>query len=154
MMDRAKRISGNDMDSAMGVGYSQQRDGKLYIDLAAVHSRVDAYLSAAEEAGRYSISGLCIALGVTRETLRLWRMGYVSAADEQRARVLPNTELADIIAWAELHVHRYWEECDESKLQSKHTKLLESAGVVGERVKKFGQGPIQYDLGSYKKYAK
>jgi hypothetical protein len=78
----------------------------------------------------------------------------VSAADEQRARVLPNAELADIIAWAEMHVHRYWEECDESKLQSKHTKLLESAGVVGERTKKTGQQPVQYDLGRYKKYAR
>jgi hypothetical protein len=51
-------------------------------------------------------------------------------------------------------VHRYWEECDESKLQSKHTKLLESAGVVGERVKKAAPQAVRYELGSYKKYAK
>ena len=154
MTDRVKRISGHDMDSAMGVEYAEQRDSNWYIDLGAVRARVDTYLKEAEEAGRYSISGLCITLGVTRETLRLWRMGYVSAADEQRARVLPNAELADIIAWAELHVHRYWEECDESKLQSKHTKLLESAGVVGERVKKAAPQAVRYELGSYKKYAR
>ncbi|MEL7603482.1 MAG: hypothetical protein AAGU77_10035 [Bacillota bacterium] len=153
MADRAKRISGQYMDSAMGGEYAQLRDGKWHLDLAAVRACVDAYLKEAEGAGRYSISGLCIKLGVTREALRLWRMGYVSAADEQRARVLPNAELADIIAWAELHVHRYWEECDESKLQSKHTKLLESAGVVGERKPSAPQA-VRYDLGSYKKYAR
>ena len=153
MADRTKRISGQDMESALGGEYAQLRDNKWHIDLAAVRARVDAYLQEAEEAGRYSISGLCIKLGVTRETLRLWRMGYVSAADEQRARVLPNAELADIVAWAELHVHRYWEECGDSKLQSKHAKLLESAGVVGERNPSPPQS-IRYDLGIYKKYAR
>jgi len=154
MADRTKRISGRDMDSAPGGRYAQLRDGKWHIDLDAVHSCVDAYLQEAEETGRYSISGLCIKLGVTRETLRLWRMGHVNATDEQRARVLPNAELANIIAWAELHVHRYWEECGESKLQSKHTKLLEGAGVVGERAKAAAPQTIRYDLGSYRKYAR
>jgi len=153
MADRTKRISGQDMENVLGGEYAQAQDGKWHINLTAVRACVDAYLKEAEEAERYSISGLCIKLGVTRETLRLWRMGYVSAADEQRARVLPNTALADIIAWAELHVHRYWEECDESKLQSKHTKLLESAGVVGERPAK-SVSAVRYDLGSYKKYSR
>jgi hypothetical protein len=151
-MAQSKRISGQEMDSAERTAYSAERDGKWDIDMGVIQARIGEYLKAAEEAGCYSISGLCIALGITRETLRLWRMGYVSVEDEQRARVLPNAELAEAVARAELYVHRYWEECGESKLQSKHTKLLESAGVVGDTPKK--SKPVVYDLGSFKKYAK
>ena len=131
-MTKTKKVSGQDMDSAAGIEYIAEQDGKRSIDLGAIQARVDAYLSEAAESCRYSISGLCIALGITRETLRLWRMGYVSVPDEQSARVLPNPGLADAVARAELYVQRYWEECDESKMQSKHTKLLESVGVMGE----------------------
>lgn len=152
-MGQSKRISGQDMDSAAGVAYAAEQNGKWRIDVDAIQARINGYLKDAEEAGCYSISGLCIALGITRETLRLWRMGYVSVADEQRARVLPSAELAEAVARAELYVHRYWEECGESKLQSKHTKPLESAGVVGE-VSKKPKAPVVYDLGSFKKYAK
>jgi hypothetical protein len=140
------------MDSAARLEYAAERDGKWHIDLNAVKARIDAYLMEAAEAGRYSISGLCIALGITREALRLWRMGYVSAEDEQSARVLPNAELAEAVAKAELHIQRYWEECDESKMQSKHTKLLESAGVM-EGARRQPRTP-SYDLGRLKKYGR
>lgn len=152
-MTKTKRISGQDMDSTAGIDYAAEKDGICQIDLDAIQTRVDAYLGEAAETGRYSISGLCIALGITREMLRLWRMGYVSVADEQSGRVLPNPALADAVAHAELYVQRYWEECDESKMQSKHTKLLESAGVMGDGARR-PQRTSPLDIGSLKKYGR
>lgn len=152
-MTKTKRISGQNMDSAAHIDYAAEKNGICQIDMDAIQDRVDAYLGEAAKTGRYSISGLCIALGITRETLRLWRMGYVSVADEQGARVLPNPVLADAVARAELYVQRYWEECDESKMQSKHTKLLESAGVMGDGVRRAQRAPA-LDIGSLKKYGR
>lgn len=152
-MTRAKKVSGQDMGSAEGMEYAAEKSGGWNIDLDAIQARIDAYLVEAAETGRYSVSGLCIALGITREALRLWRMGYVSVADEQSERVLPNTALADAVARAELYVQRYWEECDESKMQSKHTKLLEGAGVMGEGGRRTQRTP-PFDLGSLKKYGR
>lgn len=152
-MTKTRRISGQNMDSAAGNEYATEQDGKWAIDLGAIQARVDDYLSEAAETGRYSISGLCIALNITRETLRLWRMGYVSVADEQSARVLPSASLADAVARAELYVQRYWEECDESKMQSKHTKLLESVGVMGEGARRPQRTP-PFDIGSLKRYGR
>jgi hypothetical protein len=151
-MTKTKRISGQDMAAAQGLPFAVETEGKWQIDLCAIQSRINAYLEESAETGRYSISGLCIALGITREALRLWRMGYVSVADEQSARVLPNVALAEAVAKAELYVQRFWEECDESKMQSKHTKLLESAGVMGESAKR-AQAQT-YDLGRMKKYSR
>ncbi len=151
-MSRAKRVSGQGMTGSQGLSYMIALDGKCQIDLGTIQSRIEEYLAEAAGTGRYSVSGLCIKLGITRETLRLWRMGYVSAADERSARVLPNADLAEVVAKAELFVQRYWEECDESKLQSKHTKLLISAGVMGEGAKR-AQEPV-YDLGRLKKYSR
>ncbi len=152
-MTKTRRVSGQNMDSGAGFAYAARKDEDWEIDLDAIQARVDTYLAQAAETGRYSISGLCIALNITRETLRLWRMGYVSVPDEQSARVLPNPALADVVARAELYVQRYWEECDESKMQSKHTKLLESAGVMGEGAKRPQRVP-PFELGSLKKYSR
>ena len=88
-MAKAKRISGQDMESKAGMEYAVEQGEKWHIDLGAIQERIDAYIAEAAESGRYSISGLCIKLGITREALRLWRMGYVNTADEQIARVLP-----------------------------------------------------------------
>lgn len=152
-MTRAKKVSGQNMDSADNLEYAAEKDGRWHINLDAIRARIDAYLEEAAETGRYSVSGLCIALGITRETLRLWRMGYVSAADELNERVLPNPAMADAVAHAELYVQRYWEECDESKMQSKHTKLLEGAGVMGDGARRT-QRTLPFDLGSLKKYGR
>jgi|GEM_PF-1534829 hypothetical protein len=151
-MGKAKRISGQDMAEAGGVPFAVEADGKWRMDLTAIQSHIGAYLEEAAGTGRYSISGLCIALGITREALRLWRMGYVSVADEQSVRVLPNAALAEAVAKAELYVQRFWEECDESKMQSKHTKLLESAGVMGEGARR--APATAYDLGRLKRYGR
>ena len=152
-MNKTRRVSGQEMDYGAHNEYATAQDGKWGIDLGAIQARVDAYLGEAAQTDRYSISGLCIALNITRETLRLWRMGYVSVADEQSARVLPSPSLADAVARAELYVQRFWEECDESKMQSKHTKLLESAGVMGEATRKPSRMP-PFDMGSLKKYGR
>ncbi len=151
-MSGTKRISGQDMTESQGLPYMTETEGKWRIDLCAVQSRIQSYLEEAAETGRYSISGLCIKLGITREALRLWRMGYVNTADERSARVLPNVYLAEAVAKAELFVQRYWEECEESKMQSKHTKLLQAAGLVGEGAQR-ASAP-SYDLGRLRKYSR
>lgn len=150
---KKRRISGMDMDSAQGVPYAAEADGgKWEMDLDAVKKKIGGYIDKDDETKKYSLSGLCIALGITRETLGLWRMGYASEEDFSDERVCHNRALADCVAKAELYVHRYWEECEESKLQTKHVKLLESAGVF-EKSRRVSTGP-PFDLGSLKKYAR
>ena len=142
------RISGTNMETA-DFPYSVKAQEGFDIDTAAIDSKVDGYIAEAAEADRYSVSGLCIALGITRETLDLWRAGYVCREDEEDKRVSPNAELAQCVARGELFIHRYWEESDKST--SLHTKFLDSAGVFTPK-----QGRLRppFDMGSLKKYCK
>jgi len=147
---RKKRISGSRM--AAGEAYAALKGGVWQLDVDAVRARADAYLKAAAEAGCYSLAGLCIALDITRETLELWRRGYVCREDLE-AGLLPNTALADCVAKAMLHLQRYWEE--SGKPVTLGLKLLEATGAFGNKLAagQTGSGP-PFDLGRYKKFAR
>ena len=146
----AKRMSGSRM--AEGEPYAALVDGAWQLDVDAVKARADAYLAEAAEAGRYSLAGLCLALDITRETLELWRRGYVSRADME-ANLTPNKALAECVAKAMLHLQRYWEE--SGKPATLGLKLLEATGAFGSRTSagQAGGGP-PFDLGRYKKFAR
>jgi len=147
---RKKRISGSRM--AAGEAYAALKDGVWQLDVDAVRQRAQAYLKAAAEEGRYSLAGLCIALDITRETLELWRRGYVRREDLEEG-LLPNAALADCVAKAMLHLQRYWEE--SGKPATLGLRLLEATGAFGNRTAagQSGSGP-PFDLGRYKKFAR
>jgi hypothetical protein len=132
--------------------YAAEVDGVWGLDVDAVKARADAYLTEAAEAGRYSLAGLCLALDITRDTLELWRRGYVSREDAE-AGLMPNKALAECVAKAMLHLQRYWEE--SGKPATLGLKLLESTGAFGTRGggAQTGGGP-PFDLGRYKKFAR
>jgi hypothetical protein len=146
---RKKRMSGSRM--AEGGAYSVLKDGVWQLDVDAVRARANAYLAAAAEAGCYSISGLCIALDVTRATLELWRRGFVSRGDLE-AGLTPNTALADCMARVMLHLQRYWEE--SGKPATLGLKLLEATGAFGSKAAAGQAGGGPFDLGRYKKFAR
>jgi hypothetical protein len=147
------RTSGRGMEkeAAAFLGeYIKNGEGGCDIDTGAIDARMKEYFEEAAAADRYSISGLCIALGITRDTLELWRAGYVCRFDAQDKRTKPNEELAECIAKGELYVHRYWEESD--KQATLHTKFLESAGLLSQ--KQAGTKRPPFDLGRLKKYCR
>jgi hypothetical protein len=147
------RVSGKGMDrngAAFLGNYIKQGAQGWEIDTGAIDASMKEYFEQAASNDRYSISGLCIALGITRDTLELWRAGYVCGFDAQDKRTKPNAELAERVAMGEMYVHRYWEESDKST--TLHTKFLESAGLLGPR-QPGGRRP-PFDLGRLKKYCK
>ncbi|MGI5849652.1 MAG: hypothetical protein ACOX8Q_06275 [Christensenellales bacterium] len=143
------RISGVNMDeeSAAGVSYVKRSGGGYDIDTDAVMQQIAAYVNEAE---KYSVAGLCIALGITRETLDLWRAGYVCANDTMDKQTAANASLAECIAKGELYIHRYWEESDKST--TLHTKFLENAGVIGDS--RPAGYMLPFSLGKLKKYCR
>ena len=146
-----KRISGTEMTAPDGGVYAkEEKEGKWGIDIGAVSESITAYLEDAAQSGKYSVAGLCIGLGITREIYALWRCGYVCVADAEDDGVLPNEALAECMAVGELHLQKFWEESDKST--SLHMKLLESTGVIGQK----GSAPAQpvFDLGALKKYGR
>ncbi len=149
MAKRKKRVSGTMMKEHGDSAYAVQTQDGWNIDLDAVRQRIDAYLKDAEESGKYSISGLCIALGVTRSMLALWREGYVMEMDARNPAVRPNEALSRILEMAMLHVQRYWEERD--KPTSMDLKQLEATGALSESAPPCASPP--FDLGGLKKYA-
>ena len=149
MAKKKRRVSGTMMKEAGGCAYVLQEQGMWHVDLDAVSQRLDAYLKEAAESGKYSISGLCIALGVTRSLLALWREGYICEADARDAAAVPNENLSRRIEMAMLHVQRYWEERD--KPSSMDLKQLEATGALSESAP-LGAAP-PFDIGRLKKYA-
>ena len=147
MAKKKTRVSGTQLKGE-GI-YTVQSDGGWQMDLDAVKWRIDAYLKEAAETGKYSISGLCIALDVTRSLLGLWRQGYVCDTDAASAAVLPNETLSRCIEMALLHIQRYWEEAD--KPSSMNVKQLEATGALGESAPACAVPP--FDLGRIKKHA-
>ena len=147
------KTSGRGMDKDMAEhfsGYVKKGRSGWDIDTKVIDARIKEYSEQAAAAVRYSISGLCIALGITRNTLELWRSGYVCGSDSLDKRVKPNGELMECIAKGELFIHRYWEESEKST--TLHTKFLESAGLLGQ--KQTGGRRPPFDLGRLKKYCK
>lgn len=128
-------------------------DGRWALDVDAIGVRIDAYIAEAEEVGKYSMAGLCISLGITKDTLDLWRLGYVSEKDYADVRIGANEALAACVGKGELYIHRYWEECDKSAVQSKYVKMMECAGVFDGRRDALGLSP-PFDLGGLGKYCK
>ena len=147
MAKKKTRVSGTQLKDE-GI-YTVQSEGGWQMDLGAVKRRIDAYLKEAAETGKYSISGLCIALDIPRSLLGLWREGYVCEADAASAAVLPNEALSRCIEMALLHIQRYWEEAD--KPSSMNVKQLEATGALGESVPACAVPP--FDLGHLRKYA-
>lgn len=141
-----KRISGTKLKKA-GLYTTKSQEG-WQIDIGAVSGRIKAYLSEAAQSGKYSVAGLCIALGITRERLSLWRSGYYSSGDADGT--LPNQALADCVDMALLHLQRHWEESD--KPSSLCIKQLEATGALGEGRESSAMPP--FDLGRLKKYAR
>jgi hypothetical protein len=147
------RISGKGLGSDavnFPAEYLKQGEGGRDIDTGRIDGKLREYIEEAAEAEKYSIAGLCIALGITRETFELWKSGYVCGQDARDKRTAPNGELASVIAKGELYVHRYWEESDKST--TLHTKFLENAGLLGGAKQATGRRP-PFDLGRLKKYS-
>jgi hypothetical protein len=142
------RISGKQTETG-NYPYSKKTDSGWETDTDAIDRKVDEYICEAAAADRYSVSGLCIALGIPRETLELWRAGYISEKDEADKKTAPNGELAASVSRGELFIHRYWEESEKST--TLHTKFLESAGVLD---RKPSRARPPFDLGSLKKYSR
>ena len=150
-MAKRKRISGTRMTSVVGGEYAKrEQDGTWRIDVGAVSESMTAYLEEAKQNGKYSVAGLCLGLGITREMYALWRYGYVCANDLEDDDVVHNEALAECIAIGELHLQKFWEESDKST--SLHMKLLESTGVIGQKVSASMQPT--FDLGLLKKYGR
>ena len=147
-----KKISGRGMDraDAQSVPYVSESDAGLNIDTQAIGRRIGAYVEEAAGTEKYSVAGLCIALDITRETLDLWRDGYVCEDDRADKQTAANAELAECVAKGELYIQRYWEESDKST--TLHTKFLEQAGVIGEA--RTGGYTLPFDLGRLKKYGR
>jgi hypothetical protein len=147
MAKKKTRVSGMQLE---GEGlYTVQSDSGWQMDIGAVKRRIDAYLKDAAETGKYSISGLCIALEVPRSVLGLWREGYACEQDTGNTAVLPNEALSRCIEMALLHIQRYWEEAD--KPSSMNVKQLEATGALGESASACAVPP--FDLGRLKKYS-
>ena len=152
---KKKRVSGIDETNKDGMQYRKKAgENRWELDIDEIERRIGQYLNEAQDTGKYSMAGLCIALGITRETLDLWRMGYAQEKDYADAEVERNAALAECIAKNELFIHRYWEESEESKIQSKHIKLLESAGVIGTNKTAAQRLGPPFNLGKLKQYCK
>ncbi len=146
------RVSGCEMQSA--AAYANEADGGNYeVSTGEIQGAIDDYLSEARESGKYSVAGLCITLGVTRETLDAWRGGYFAVSDVHDDTVTHNEKLALCMQMGILHIERYWEECDKSAVQSKHVEMLERSGAFEEKAKR-GIGTPPFDMGSLKKFCK
>lgn len=146
------RASGGELRSA--AAYANKVDSGAYeVDIDGIQEAIDDYLSQARESGKYSVAGLCITLGVTRETLDAWRGGYFEVSDVHDDTVTHNEKLSRCLEMGILHIERYWEECDKSAVQSKHVKMLERSGAFEEKAKR-GIGTPPFDMGSLKKFCK
>jgi len=150
MTKKKTRVSGTMMKDGGGCAFVVRTQNAWEMDIAAVKKRLETYLDEAAESGRYSIAGLCIALGIPRSQLALWREGYVSAADFRDTAVLPNAKLSRCVEMALLHIQRYWEERD--KPSSMDLKQLEATGALSENAPLAVLPP--FDLGRLKKYAR
>jgi hypothetical protein len=146
------RISGCEMTTA--AAYASEVNGEGFeVNIDEIKEVIDDYLTEAQELGKYSVAGLCITLGVTRETLDSWRSGNFFAKDVHDDSVTQNEGLMQCIEMGILHIERYWEECDKSAVQSKHVKMLERSGAFEEKRKR-GIGTPPFDLGGLKKFSK
>ena len=152
MVKRKAKVSG--FKTAFEQDYTEKaKDASFNVCTGAIERRIDEYLKEARSMGKYSIAGLCIALGITRERLEAWREGYFYPEDVHDDLIKSNDELAAIIQMGLLHIERYWEECDKSAVQSKHVKMLERSGAFEEK-KKSSIGTPPFDLGSLRKFSK
>jgi len=148
-MKKVKRISG--MDMRREAPYAKaDGNGRWSVDVDAVRARVNAYITKAEEKGQFSLSGLCLALEIPRETLAFWRSGYACEEDAEDAQVSPNEALRHCAEMGVLRVQQYWEESNQSSVQSKYVKMLEDSGALGG---KRGNAHFEaFDLGSLDQY--
>lgn len=152
MAKRKTRISGKELKHE--TGYTQKnKDGEYEICVSKIQEYIDEYLKEAQETGKYSVAGMCIGLGITRERLDAWRDGYFDVADIHDELVVSNSDLVTCIEMGLLHIQRYWEECDKSSVQSKHVKMLERSGAFEEKKRKSIATP-PFDLGAYNKFSK
>lgn len=152
MAKRKTRMSGKELKYETGYTHKNE-EGEVEVCIGKIQEYIDEYLKEAHESGKYSVAGLCIALGITRERLDAWRDGYFEAIDIHDEVVVCNEELATCIEMGLLHIERYWEECDKSSVQSKHVKMLERSGAFEEKKRKSIATP-PFDLGKYNKFSK
>lgn len=149
MTKKKARVSGTQMKDSKSCAFAMPTQEYWQMDIGAVQQRIDAYLKEAAGTGKYSISGLCIALDIPRGLLSIWREGYANEMDVVDAGVLPNIDLSRCVEMALLHIQRYWEERD--KPSSMDIKQLEAMGALGESASVCA--PTAFDLGRLKKYA-
>jgi len=146
------KISGQEL--VYELSYTKKgKEGSFEADIEAIRKQIDVYLNEANESGKYSIAGLCIALGITRELLDAWRDGYFLISDIHDEQIIGCDELELCIEMGLLHIERFWEECDKSSVQSKHVKMLERSGAFEEKKKRSIAAP-PFDLGSLKKFSR
>ena len=158
-----KRISGTGYDINTKEGKAaiqhlkyckQNKNTGLYeIDIKGIQDRIEAYITEAEEKGKYSISGYCIALGISREQLARWMTGYMRDTDADDETVECNIELREATRAGYLRIQRYWEESDSKNEQNKFVRLLESTGAITPQ-KQIQEISGQINLGKWGKWGK
>lgn len=149
MARKRMRVSGTQMKEPADRLYMKKMQDGWQMDVETVKRRIETYLDEAAETGKYSVSGLCIALNIPRGLLGLWREGFACETDIGDSAVYPNEELSRCIEMALLHIQRYWEECD--KPSTMNLKQLEATGALGENASVCASPP--FDLGRLKKFA-
>lgn len=152
MAKRKTRISGCELRVAQEYA-KKEEDGRYGVSVSEIEKQLEDYLNEAQESGKYSVAGLCISLGITRERLDAWREGYFDIEDVYDELVIRNEKLATCIEMGLLHIQRFWEECDKSAVQSKHVKMLERSGAFEEKKTRSIATP-PFDLGLLQKYSK
>ena len=148
MAKKKQHISGTGLKSA--ALFTRGSGGVFEADTNTLKSSIEKYLAGAAETGKYSLAGLCIALGITRERLALWRSGWFCAQDAADAAVMPNEKLAECVEMGLLHIQQHWEESD--KPSSLCLKQLEATGALGEGGQTAAKPP--FDLGRLNKFAR
>jgi len=148
MAKRKKRVSGTGLKG--GEAYTVLENGVWHADISAVKLCIEKYIMEAAGSGKYSLAGLCIYLGITREKLTLWRSGYFLAQDRGDACIAPNTQLAECVEMGLLYLQQHWEESD--KPSALHVKQLEATGAFSDNSGLSAKPP--FDLGRLKKFAR
>ncbi len=137
-----------------GVGLKQQErfttysNGSCDVDIEQINALIKDYLISAQNLRKYSISGLCIALDITRERLNMWLKGYFKSGDD--IRCARNERLASCLRMGLLHIQRHWEESD--KPNALRIKQLEATGAL-DCCRAYEELPC-VDLGKLKKFAR
>lgn len=152
------RISGTgySKSDASRLQYKRQAaDGTYEIDTDTIADTIDAYFSD-HEGKKQSYVALRLALKISRATYIRWMSGYINPADAMDDRVIPHTQLQDIMRAGHDRIIRYLVESDSKYGAQKEIRLLETMGEINpsKQVLDANITTTNQSLGKYRKWAK